>query len=355
MEGTLVIADVSGYTRYLAGVELEHSQDILADIIGLIAEQLGRSLDVEQLEGDAVFCYRADGDHFDLRATIEDCYIAFADRLRSIFRLSTCGCLACRSVPMLDLKFVAHHGTFLEQHMAGRHSLLGPDVILTHRLLKNHVSETTGVEAYAFLTDDCIAHAGIVGTEQDLIPHAEDYDVGHVTGVVIDVAQLWRERRETQRVYLGAEEALVSVEREMLTTPEVLWDHIAVSANQIGWLVGLDTVEEHHPQGIRGVGTVSHCVHGDFMLRHEVLDWQPPRYLTERIVGKWSGTWIVTVELSPIDGQRTVLAWRMQIEALPDTADEDAIAALVTPVMEQSAQNLAARFDRALGMSTPEG
>jgi hypothetical protein len=28
--GSLVLADISGYTRYLAGVELEHSRDALA-------------------------------------------------------------------------------------------------------------------------------------------------------------------------------------------------------------------------------------------------------------------------------------------------------------------------------------
>ena len=28
----LVIADISGYTSYLAGVELDHAQDILADL-----------------------------------------------------------------------------------------------------------------------------------------------------------------------------------------------------------------------------------------------------------------------------------------------------------------------------------
>ena len=30
----LVIADISGYTSYLAGAELDHAQDILADLTG---------------------------------------------------------------------------------------------------------------------------------------------------------------------------------------------------------------------------------------------------------------------------------------------------------------------------------
>jgi hypothetical protein len=37
----LVIADITGYTSYLAGVELDHAQDILADLIDTV---VGRSL-----------------------------------------------------------------------------------------------------------------------------------------------------------------------------------------------------------------------------------------------------------------------------------------------------------------------
>jgi hypothetical protein len=35
--GCLLLADLSGYTRYLTGVELEHSHDVLADLLGVVA------------------------------------------------------------------------------------------------------------------------------------------------------------------------------------------------------------------------------------------------------------------------------------------------------------------------------
>ena len=56
-EGVLVVADISGYTRYLSGVELDHSHDILADLIGVVADRLGGSLRVhsEQGKGTTVF------------------------------------------------------------------------------------------------------------------------------------------------------------------------------------------------------------------------------------------------------------------------------------------------------------
>jgi hypothetical protein len=59
VRGPLAIADLGGYTRFLTGTELDHAHDILADLIGVVAEGLRPSIPVEKLEGDAVFC--ADG------------------------------------------------------------------------------------------------------------------------------------------------------------------------------------------------------------------------------------------------------------------------------------------------------
>ena len=38
----LVIADICGYTGYLAGVELDHAQDILADLVSTVVGASGR-------------------------------------------------------------------------------------------------------------------------------------------------------------------------------------------------------------------------------------------------------------------------------------------------------------------------
>ena len=35
--GYLVLADISGYTSYLAGVELDHAQGVLTDLLETIA------------------------------------------------------------------------------------------------------------------------------------------------------------------------------------------------------------------------------------------------------------------------------------------------------------------------------
>ena len=53
----LVIADISGYTSYLAGVELDHAQDILADLTGAVVRALRPTFRLAKLEGDAAFAY----------------------------------------------------------------------------------------------------------------------------------------------------------------------------------------------------------------------------------------------------------------------------------------------------------
>ncbi len=48
-----LIADLSGYTGYLADVELDHAQDILADLIGAVVTALRLYFRLAKLEGDA--------------------------------------------------------------------------------------------------------------------------------------------------------------------------------------------------------------------------------------------------------------------------------------------------------------
>ena len=108
----LLIADISGYTGYLAGVEIDHAQDILADLMGTIVSALRPGFRLAKLEGDAAFTYaitdRIDGSL--LLDTIERCYFGFRRRRRDVRQATSCECNACVRIPDLNLKFVVHHG-----------------------------------------------------------------------------------------------------------------------------------------------------------------------------------------------------------------------------------------------------
>jgi hypothetical protein len=137
--GFFVIADISGYTGFLAHNELAHAQGILAEITELLIDQLSAPFRFVELEGDAVFVFApsvAVEDSERLVDILEACYAAFRMRLEQMLVNTTCECSACRRIPDLDLKMVAHFGRYIPQKTPTGTQLVGPDVILVHRLLR---------------------------------------------------------------------------------------------------------------------------------------------------------------------------------------------------------------------------
>lgn len=282
---SLVIADISGYTSYLAGVELDHAQDILADLMGTVVGSLRPTFRLAKLEGDAVFTYALTPtvDASALMDTVERTYFAFRRRLRDIGQASTCDCNACMRIPGLDLKFLAHHGTIVRQRMAGREELVGSDVILVHRVLKNDVTKRTGAAAYALYTEGCLRAAGVDPTSLGLVEHRETYDhIGQVVGWVADLGAAWAADQERTRVVVEPSAAMVTLEFDLPAPPALTWEYLTSPARRPRWQAGVSEVIEQTASGRRGVGTTNHCVHGKDAIVEEILDWRPPDYFTMR-------------------------------------------------------------------------
>jgi len=171
----LLIADISGYTEYLSNVEIDHAQDILADLMTTVVGALRPGYRLAKLEGDAAFAYlltdRIDGSQ--LLDTIERTYFAFRRRLRDISQATSCECNACVLMSRLDLKFIAHHGSVIRHKIAGREELVGSDVIVAHRLLKNTVPS----KEYLLLTDAVLERLPDERRERFTL-HREEFDVG---------------------------------------------------------------------------------------------------------------------------------------------------------------------------------
>ena len=154
--GFLVLADISGYTSFVAQTEIEHADMALSFLLETIVEKIGGLLTIGQLEGDAVFAYIEESRLPEAQALLElidKTYLAFREKALALYRGATCPCRACRALPTLDLKFMVHHGEYLIQQVAGAKHLLGTDVNLIHRLAKNHVAESTGWKGYALFTN----------------------------------------------------------------------------------------------------------------------------------------------------------------------------------------------------------
>jgi len=173
--GVLVLADISGFTEFVTATELEHGPPIIAELLGEVMRQISPPLEIQEVEGDAVFALAADrvlGPPATLLDVLEDAVAAFRGRQRELQADDSCSCNACRNVGNLDLKIVAHHGRFLRQMVGDRSQAAGVNVVLAHRLLKNSV----GQRAYILLTEAALRWAGLDPDLTGLDAHTERYE-----------------------------------------------------------------------------------------------------------------------------------------------------------------------------------
>jgi uncharacterized protein YndB with AHSA1/START domain len=277
-----VIADISGYTSFLASSELDHAHDIIADVMATVMKCLRPPFNLAKFEGDAVFVYavtdKIDGSA--LQDAIESAYCAFRKRLRNIKQATSCECSACSNMQHLDLKFVSHYGEFIKHRMGGREELAGRDVILIHRLLKNGVNERLGGHAYALYSDPCIRAMGIDPSAQGLLQHQESIDIiGDVKCWVRDLEEAWAKENDRQRNEVTHDKAVSVIEFDIAAPRPVVWEHFTLPGLRPKWRAA-DEVREASESGRRGVGTTNHCMHGAHAIIEEVIDWRPFDYLT---------------------------------------------------------------------------
>ena len=175
-DGVLVLADISGFTAFVTATELEHGPPIIAELLGEVMRELSPPLEIQEVEGDAVFALGPDRALVPpaiLLDVLEDAFVGFRNRQRELQADDSCSCQACRNVGNLDLKIVAHHGRFLRQMVGDRSQAAGVSVVLAHRLLKNGL---TGRRAYILLTDAALRWAGVSPTRAALTAHTERYE-----------------------------------------------------------------------------------------------------------------------------------------------------------------------------------
>jgi uncharacterized protein YndB with AHSA1/START domain/class 3 adenylate cyclase len=283
-----LIADISGYTGYLADVELDHAQDILADLVGAVVTALRPDFRLAKLEGDAAFTFMAtesvDGSM--LLDTIERCYFGFRRRRRDVRQATSCECDACARIPDLDLKFVVHHGAAILHTVAGRQELLGSDVIVAHRLLKNEVVEKLGIDAYALISQQCIEASDLDPAALGMREITETYDrIGDVPAWAHDLERRWQEEEARDRVRVSPEQSTLIVSVPTDVPPQVAWEFITKPGQRMTWQPWVTAVTvKGTTGGRRGPGSANHCMHGKDAVVEEILDWRPYDYVTDRTV-----------------------------------------------------------------------
>lgn len=317
--GYLVLADISGYTSYLAKVELDHAHEILTDLLAGIVDQLKLMMTISKLEGDAVFATVLDNQlprPEALLEIIETTYLAFRQRRDSSQRRTTCTCRACQSIPLLDLKFFVHYGDFIVQNISGIRELVGSDVNLVHRLMKNHITEATGWKAYILFTRAALDEMGLC--LDNLHEQIEAYEhLGDIQTVSIDLHVRYDSLMEIRHTVISPQEADLSLSCELAATTSLVWQLITDPQ------MFTQTMREGgrwsvvgRPGGRAGIGARNHCAHGKGAgMEYLYLDWRPFEYFTaEAQEGRLTHREMFLIEPSH-EGAQTRLTVRLQLSA----------------------------------------
>jgi hypothetical protein len=317
--GLFLIADVSRYTSFLADSELEHAQEILESLFNAILKKIRPPFQVSNFQGDAIFSFcpsssLANGDV--VLNAMESIYIGFSNALEQMRVNTTCECRACSNMKDLDLKMILHEGRYLSRVLQDRRELTGSDVILSHRLLKNSVSDLLGISGgYALLTRSAVEALDLEEAALRMRSLEESYEhLGTVTCYVYNLLQALELDRSKRRVLVSESESELSFEIELPLPLEVAWEFLQRPRIKAVLQGALEVQVLSRPSGRTGVGTVYHCAHGVQSSRQTIVDWRPYEYFTVKDVsgfGLLKPSVLSSYQFSPIDESRTLVTFRM--------------------------------------------
>jgi uncharacterized protein YndB with AHSA1/START domain len=259
---------------------------------------------ISRLAGDAVISYGL-RDHFlqsqSFIEMIENTYVSFRREIEQMVMNNQCHCNACSNINTLDLKFFVHFGTFAIQHITDHDELVGSDVNLIHRLLKNHVTERTGYIAYLLFTNQAIQQLGLEMDQTTLIPLVESYAyLGDVKVWIQDMHPVWQKKQSIFQITIPPEQLNFQLSYDFHVPPEILWGYL-VQPEFRNYLMGSDKQEiVDRKNGRIEAGSSYHCYHGNHVISQVILDWEPfSRMVTQNNTQVPNTTILMEFQLTP--------------------------------------------------------
>lgn len=189
-KGYFIITDITGYTIFLNKSELDHAHHIIQALFESQLDVIGEPLQVSNFQGDAILCHVPEETveaGQELMNQVDSIYDAFSAKIAEMQIDPPCGCKACSNITMLDLKIFMHYGEYLVKTVGTSDEIIGSDVITAHRMMKNDVTEKTGIHSYLLITETAL---DVLGLEDDskFLDYSQTYE--HTGEVAMAVAQL---------------------------------------------------------------------------------------------------------------------------------------------------------------------
>jgi len=162
----LCIPDISGFTKFMSDIDFELSSKVIPSLLNNIIYSNEIGLKISEIEGDAVLFFRT-GELPSFKAIVDQCkhfYTEFYKQLE-VLRIKHQNNEGASRIPkILGLKIILHFSTQIGLVPIGKRiKLMGEDVIVAHRLLKNDVP----FDEYILFSDELLAQYKYNGTQED--------------------------------------------------------------------------------------------------------------------------------------------------------------------------------------------
>lgn len=137
------VPDITGFTKFISNADISFSKDFIAGLLRRLINANILKMNVGEIEGDAIFFYRT-GRLPSIKYVSKQCQLLFQTFYNYISQIE-------KEDPenyekhladgQLGLKIIIHFGHISSANIKGRTKLIGEDVIIAHKLLKNNVDE----------------------------------------------------------------------------------------------------------------------------------------------------------------------------------------------------------------------
>ncbi|MEO7983966.1 MAG: DUF2652 domain-containing protein [Bacteroidota bacterium] len=261
-KGLIFIPDISGFTRFVNEMEIDHSRHIIQELLEVVinANQIG--LEISEIEGDAILFYKY-GKAPELKeiySQVEKMFCAFHKHLLAYDHRRLCQCKACAGAIELSLKVVTHYGEFTGYNVKNFSKLIGKDIIVAHQLLKNDIDK----HEYWLVT------TGLAGEQvPDGLPAKLNWNKSlkqtETGDISFQYAQLTHLKEELPPdpdpdLEIKNKTKLLSLSREYNTDILSLLHGVADFSTRKLWQVGIKGIDEISHETIPRLGTSHRCI-----------------------------------------------------------------------------------------------
>ncbi len=256
--------DISGFSKFVNETAIEHSNHIIHELLEIIINANELNMEVMEIEGDAVFFYRFGNmpTAKEIVAQSKNIFLKFQGHLLQYASRRICQCGACRTAIDLTLKFVVHAGEVSSYRINHHFKLMGKEVILLHRLLKNKIN----LNKYLLFTEN-LFHVFNAKHLEDLSLQVKNenevFDEIVVNYKYVPIEQWLQEVKYPLSIISEKELSLttvISLRKQIEAPAATVFSYITNLSKRAEWMEGIEHIEIVSDDKINQLSTVHECI-----------------------------------------------------------------------------------------------